>query len=127
MRISDWSSDVCSSDLGLDRPYPPENTDLLEEITQGAGIAVSEMPFGWEPRARDFPRRNRLIAGISLGIVVVEAAHRSGSLITARLDAEPGRLVFAVPGSPRDPRRHRTHDLFEGGALLTTRPPGHNE
>src|SRR3546814_11550540 len=88
MRISDWSSDVCSSDLGLDRPYPPENTDLLEEITQGAGIAVSEMPFGWEPRARAFPRRNRLIAGISLGIVVVEAAHRSVSLLPARLAGE---------------------------------------
>ncbi|MCJ9724776.1 DNA-protecting protein DprA, partial [Agrobacterium sp. BETTINA12B] len=67
---------------GLDQPYPPENVGLLNEIWDGNGLVVSEMPFGWEPRARDFPRRNRLIAGISLGLVVVEAATRSGSLIT---------------------------------------------
>ena len=105
---------------GLDQPYPPENTGLLEEITQGAGLAVSEMPFGWEPRARDFPRRNRLIAGISLGVVVVEAAHRSGSLITARLASDLGRLVFAVPGSPLDPRCHGTNGLLKDGAIVTT-------
>jgi DNA processing protein len=68
---------------GLDKPYPPENIGLLGELTDGQGLAVSEMPFGWEPRARDFPRRNRLIAGMALGLVVVEAAVRSGSLITA--------------------------------------------
>lgn len=83
---------------GLDRPYPPENLGLLQEIVSGEGLAVSEMPFGWEPRARDFPRRNRLVAGISLGVAIVEAANRSGSLITARYAADFGRLVFAVPG-----------------------------
>ena len=105
---------------GLDQPYPPENVPLLEEITSGAGLAVSEMPFGWEPRARDFPRRNRLIAGISLGVVVVEAAERSGSLITARLAGDFGRLVFAVPGSPLDPRCQGTNSLLKQGATVTT-------
>ncbi|WP_105386031.1 DNA-processing protein DprA [Neorhizobium alkalisoli] len=105
---------------GLDHPYPPENIPLLEEITDGAGLAVSEMPFGWEPRARDFPRRNRLIAGISLGVVVVEAAERSGSLITARIATDFGRLVFAVPGSPLDPRCHGTNGLLKQGATVTT-------
>ncbi|OHV76415.1 DNA-processing protein DprA [Rhizobium sp. LCM 4573] len=105
---------------GLDQPYPPENVPLLQEITSGAGLAVSEMPFGWEPRARDFPRRNRLIAGISLGVVVVEAAERSGSLITARLAGDFGRLVFAVPGSPLDPRCEGTNNLLKQGATVTT-------
>ncbi len=105
---------------GLDQPYPPENGALLEEITDGAGLGVSEMPFGWEPRARDFPRRNRLIAGISLGVVVVEAAERSGSLITARMASDFGRLVFAVPGSPLDPRCHGTNGLLKQGAIVTT-------
>ncbi|MGF9562218.1 DNA-processing protein DprA [Neorhizobium sp. JUb45] len=105
---------------GLDRPYPPENLALLDDITKGCGLAVSEMPFGWEPRARDFPRRNRLIAGISLGVVVVEAAERSGSLITARMAADFGRLVFAVPGSPLDPRCHGTNHLLKEGATITT-------
>lgn len=105
---------------GLDRPYPPENLALLDEITSGSGLAVSEMPFGWEPRSRDFPRRNRLIAGISLGIVVVEAAERSGSLITARMAADFGRLVFAVPGSPLDPRCQGTNGLLKQGAIITT-------
>lgn len=105
---------------GLDQPYPPENIPLLDEIVSGEGLAVSEMPFGWEPRARDFPRRNRLIAGISLGVVVVEAAQRSGSLITARMAADFGRLVFAVPGSPLDPRCHGTNALLKQGAIVTT-------
>ncbi|MBP2560979.1 DNA processing protein [Neorhizobium galegae] len=105
---------------GLDQPYPPENVPLLDEITEGAGLAVSEMPFGWEPRARDFPRRNRLISGISLGVVVVEAAERSGSLITARMATDFGRLVFAVPGSPLDPRCHGTNGLLKQGAIVTT-------
>ncbi|TRL43467.1 DNA-processing protein DprA [Rhizobium straminoryzae] len=105
---------------GLDQPYPPENVPLLDEITGGHGLSVSEMPFGWEPRARDFPRRNRLIAGISLGVVVVEAAARSGSLITARLAGDFGRLVFAVPGSPLDPRCEGTNGLLKQGATVTT-------
>ena len=105
---------------GLDQPYPPENIGLLQEICEGRGLAISEMPFGWEPRARDFPRRNRLIAGVALGVVVVEAASRSGSLITARLAGEFGRLVFAVPGSPLDPRCHGTNGLLKDGAIVTT-------
>ena len=105
---------------GLDRPYPPENAALYDRITGGEGLAISEMPFGWEPRARDFPRRNRLIAGISLGLVVVEAARRSGSLITARRAADFGRLVFAVPGSPLDPRAAGCNALLKDGATVTT-------
>lgn len=107
---------------GLDKPYPPENIELLREIWDGRGLAISEMPFGWEARARDFPRRNRLIAGVSLGVVVVEAAARSGSLITARLAGDFGRLVFAVPGSPLDPRCEGTNGLLKDGATVTTRP-----
>lgn len=107
---------------GLDRPYPPENVGLLQEITSGAGLAISEMPFGWEPRARDFPRRNRIIAGVSLGVAIIEAASRSGSLITARYAADFGRLVFAVPGSPLDPRCHGTNDLLKQGAIVATSP-----
>lgn len=91
-------------------------------MTEGQGLAVSEMPFGWEPRARDFPRRNRLIAGMSLGLVVVEAAVRSGSLITARNAADFGRLVFAVPGSPLDPRCEGTNGLLKDGATIVTTP-----
>ncbi|HTO33511.1 MAG TPA: DNA-processing protein DprA [Pararhizobium sp.] len=105
---------------GLDQPYPPENVGLLDDITAGNGLAISEMPFGWEPRARDFPRRNRLIAGVSLGLLVVEAASRSGSLITARYAGDFGRLVFAVPGSPLDPRCHGTNGLLKDGAIVTT-------
>ncbi|MCD7108793.1 DNA-processing protein DprA [Rhizobium sp. DKSPLA3] len=105
---------------GIDKPYPPENVPLLDEITAGHGLAITEMPFGWEPRARDFPRRNRLIAGVALGLAVVEAASRSGSLITARYAADFGRLVFAVPGSPLDPRCHGTNGLLKDGAVVTT-------
>jgi DNA processing protein len=105
---------------GLDRPYPPENTDLCEEIAAHGGAVVSEMPFGWEPRAQDFPRRNRIVAGMALGLVVVEAAKRSGSLISARLAGEMGRLVFAVPGSPLDPRAAGANGLLKDGAILVT-------
>jgi DNA processing protein len=104
---------------GHDRIYPAEHEDLLHAMLQ-SGAAISEMPLGHVPRARDFPRRNRLISGVALGVVVVEAAHRSGSLITARIAAEQGREVFAVPGSPLDPRAAGTNDLIKQGATLTT-------
>jgi len=104
---------------GHDRIYPAEHVPLLESILPH-GAAVSEMPLGWEPRARDFPRRNRLISGLSLGVVVVEAARRSGSLITARLALEQGREVFAVPGSPLDPRADGANSLLKQGATLVT-------
>jgi DNA processing protein len=105
---------------GHDRIYPPEHEDLLAAILDSGGAAISEMPMGHVPRARDFPRRNRLISGAALGVVVVEAALRSGSLITARIAAEQGREVFAVPGSPLDPRAAGTNDLIKQGATLTT-------
>jgi DNA processing protein len=105
---------------GHDKIYPPEHEDLLAEMIEAGGAAISEMPLGHAPRARDFPRRNRLISGMALGVVVVEAAHRSGSLITARTAAEQGREVFAVPGSPLDPRAAGTNDLIKQGAMLTT-------
>jgi DNA processing protein len=104
---------------GLDRPYPPENADLAAAITE-RGAIVSEMPFGWEPRARDFPRRNRLVAGLALGLGVIEAAKRSGSLISARLAGEMGRIVFAVPGSPLDPRAAGSNRLLKDGAAIVT-------
>ncbi|MBV8699030.1 MAG: DNA-protecting protein DprA [Bradyrhizobium sp.] len=104
---------------GHDKIYPPEHQDLLASIL-GPGAAITEMPLGHEPRARDFPRRNRLISGSALGVVIVEAAHRSGSLITARMAAEQGREVFAVPGSPLDPRAAGTNDLIKQGATLVT-------
>ncbi|PRD41969.1 DNA-protecting protein DprA [Phyllobacterium phragmitis] len=105
---------------GLDKPYPPENMHLYNAIPEKNGVLISEMPMGWEPRARDFPRRNRIIAGISLGLVVIEAADRSGSLISARLAGEMGRLLFAVPGSPLDPRSAGTNRLLKNGAILVT-------
>lgn len=104
---------------GHDRIYPPEHADLLAALLEHGG-AISEMPLGHVPRAHDFPRRNRLISGAALGVVVVEAAHRSGSLITARMAAEQGREVFAVPGSPLDPRAAGTNDLIKQGATLIT-------
>lgn len=104
---------------GHDRIYPSEHEDLLAAVLEDGG-AISEMPMGHVPRARDFPRRNRLISGIALGVVVIEAAHRSGSLITARIAAEQGREVFAVPGSPLDPRAAGTNDLIKQGAALIT-------
>jgi DNA processing protein len=104
---------------GQDRVYPAEHISLLDAILP-AGTALSEMPLGWEPRAADFPRRNRLISGLSLGVVIVEAAKRSGSLITARCALEQGREVFAVPGSPLDPRAEGTNGLIKQGAALVT-------
>ncbi|WP_455482559.1 DNA-processing protein DprA [Bartonella sp. B35(2025)] len=107
---------------GIDHIYPPENKKLYEDIIANDGAIISEMPIAWKPRAIDFPRRNRIIAGLSLGLLVVEAAMRSGSLITARQAAEMGRLIFAIPGSPLDPRSVGTNSLIKDGALLTTHP-----
>ncbi|SEQ47133.1 DNA processing protein [Devosia sp. YR412] len=105
---------------GFDKIYPDENIPLAHDILDQGGALLTEMPLGWEPRARDFPRRNRLVSGLSLGIVVVEAAKRSGSLITARLALEQNRDVFAVPGSPLDPRAEGGNALIQQGARLIT-------
>ena len=104
---------------GIDIVYPPENEELQHAIGE-RGLLLSERSPGFSPRGKDFPRRNRLISGISLGVVVVEAAERSGSLITARLAGEQGREVFAVPGSPLDPRSAGTNNLLKQGACLVT-------
>ena len=104
---------------GHDHIYPPEHVPLLEQFLPN-GAAITEMPLGWEPRAQEFPRRNRLISGLALGVVIVEAARRSGSLITARMALEQGREVFAVPGSPLDPRCEGTNGLLKQGATLVT-------
>jgi DNA processing protein len=103
---------------GLDVAYPTENTNLQRLIGE-RGAVITEAAPGTQPQARHFPRRNRLIAGLSLGVVVVEAARRSGSLITARIAQELGREVFAVPGSPLDPRARGGNDLLRDGAILT--------
>ena len=102
---------------GVDVAYPADNAELMERIAE-TGAIVSERPLGAVPQARHFPRRNRLISGLSLGVVVVEAAPQSGSLITARLAAEQGREVMAVPGSPLDPRHRGTNQLLRDGATL---------
>ena len=102
---------------GVDVVYPPENEALYKSICEH-GAALSEIPLGVVPQARHFPRRNRLISGLSLGVVVVEAAKRSGSLITARFAGDQGREVFAVPGSPLDPRAGGCNRLIREGALL---------
>ena len=104
---------------GLDQPYPPENAALQARIAAEGGAVLAEAPLGTAPLARHFPRRNRIVAGLSLGVVVVEAAPRSGSLITARLALEAGRELFAVPGSPLDPRCRGSNDLIRQGAHLT--------
>lgn len=104
---------------GHDCIYPAEHVELVETLVVD-GAAISEMPLGWEPRAHDFPRRNRLISGLSIGVIIVEAARRSGSLITARLAGEQGREVFAVPGSPLDPRCEGTNGLLKQGAIPVT-------
>ena len=105
---------------GLGNIYPAEHEALLEQILEH-GAAISEMPFGWEARGRDFPRRNRIVAGLCRAIVVVEAARRSGSLITAKFAAEAGREIFAVPGSPLDPRAEGANDLLRDGATFCTK------
>lgn len=102
---------------GVDDIYPSENAGLYAQIVE-RGCVVSESPMGARAQARDFPRRNRIISGLSRGVIVVEAELRSGSLITARLAAEQGRDVFAVPGSPLDPRSKGPNDLLRQGAIL---------
>ncbi|MDP4022219.1 DNA-processing protein DprA [Methylobacterium sp. NEAU 140] len=103
---------------GQDRIYPANHAALVDAILDAGGAVLAEMPMGWEPRGRDFPRRNRIISGLAYGTIVVEAARRSGSLITARYALEQGREVFAVPGSPLDPRAEGTNDLIRQGATL---------
>jgi DNA processing protein len=103
---------------GVDVVYPEENRGLYQALA-AEGAVVAELPLGIEPQARHFPRRNRIISGMALGVVVVEAAARSGSLITARFALEQGREVFAVPGSPLDPRSRGANDLLRNGATLT--------
>ena len=104
---------------GIDHVYPRENARLMEEIAE-KGLLVTEMTPGTAPRAEFFPRRNRIVSGISFGVFVVEAAFRSGSLITARLAGEQGREVFAAPGSPMDPRAAGTNRLIRDGATMVT-------
>jgi DNA processing protein len=105
---------------GVDVIYPQEHRALYDRLVE-MGCVLSDMPLGLEPFSKLFPRRNRLISGLSLGIVVVEAALQSGSLITARMALDQGREVFAVPGSPLDPRSTGTNDLIRQGAVLTER------
>lgn len=104
---------------GVDFFYPPEHRDLQARIARD-GVIATELPAGYEPKGRDFPRRNRIISGLSLGVVVIEAARRSGSLVTARYAAEQGRDVFAVPGHPLDPRAEGTNGLLKDGATIVT-------
>lgn len=104
---------------GIDVVYPPENAGLHEAIGE-RGLLISERDMGFQPRGPDFPRRNRIISGMSCGVIVVEAARRSGSLITARMAGEQGREVFAVPGNPLDPRAQGTNGLLRDGANIVT-------
>ena len=106
---------------GIDNIYPPENADLQREIGE-RGCLVTENPPGFVPRAQDFPRRNRIISGLSMGVLIVEAARRSGTLITARMAGEQGREVFAIPGHPLDPRAEGTNALIKSGATMVTEP-----
>ena len=106
---------------GIDVVYPRENTELHREIA-ARGCIIAEQPFGTQPQARHFPRRNRIISGMSHGVLVMEATPKSGSLITARMAAEQGREVFAIPGSPLDPRARGTNNLIREGAMLVESP-----
>jgi DNA processing protein len=112
------SGSVAAVAGGADIVYPEENRGLYDALCE-RGAVVAELPLGTEPQARHFPRRNRIISGMALGVVVVEAAAKSGSLITARFALEQGREVFAVPGSPLDPRARGANDLLRNGASLT--------
>jgi DNA processing protein len=103
---------------GVDHIYPSQNANLANAIIDNGGALISEMPLGRQPTARDFPRRNRIVSGMSLGVIVVEAAIRSGSLITARLASEQNREVMAIPGFPLDPRAEGGNKLIRDGATL---------
>lgn len=102
---------------GIDHIYPPENKELFKKIAE-QGLVIAELPVGEQPLGRHFPQRNRIISGLSLGTIVVEASMKSGSLITARFAAEHNREVFAVPGFPLDPRAQGTNHLIKEGAHL---------
>lgn len=102
---------------GIDVVYPAENQELYDQIGE-MGLIIAEQPVDTKPQGRHFPRRNRLISGLSLGVIDIEAAQRSGSLITARMALEQGREVMAVPGSPLDPRCRGSNDLIRLGAVL---------
>ncbi|CAM5766890.1 DNA processing protein DprA [Labrys miyagiensis] len=102
---------------GLGKIYPPQHEGLVRDIV-GTGAVISEAPFDWVATARDFPKRNRIVSGLALGVVVIEAAMKSGSLITARLAVEQGRELMAVPGSPLDPRHDGCNKLIREGATL---------
>ncbi|MGC6471718.1 MAG: DNA-processing protein DprA [Parvibaculales bacterium] len=105
---------------GVDNVYPNENAELYDRLKQ-EGLIMSENALGTKPLAHYFPRRNRIISGLSLGVIVTEAALRSGSLITARFTGEQGREIFAVPGSPLDPRCRGANNLIrQGGTLVET-------
>jgi DNA processing protein len=106
---------------GPDNIYPPEHAILQQRIAE-EGCLVTENPPGFAPRAQDFPRRNRIISGLALAVLIVEAARRSGTLVTARMAGEQGREVFAVPGHPLDPRAEGTNSLLKSGATLVTEP-----
>jgi DNA processing protein len=116
-----WTGTVAVLAGGLDNVYPPEHAELQARIGE-VGCLVSENAPGFVPRAQDFPRRNRIVSGISLAVLIVEAARRSGTLITARTAAEQGREVFAVPGHPLDPRAEGTNRLIKNGATMATEP-----
>jgi DNA processing protein len=106
---------------GPDNIYPPEHAALQQRIAV-EGCLVTENPPGFSPRAQDFPRRNRIVSGLALGVLIVEAARRSGTLVTARMAGEQGREVFAIPGHPLDPRAEGTNGLIKAGATLVTEP-----
>lgn len=116
--VADGGGTVAVVGTGLDRVYPARHHALAHRMASGAGLIVSEYPLGTPPLRENFPRRNRLIAGLSLGTLVVEAAVQSGSLITARLAAECGREVFAIPGSIHSPQARGCHLLIKQGAKL---------
>ena len=116
--ISAGGKTIAVTGTGLDRVYPARNKMLAHEIVETGGALVSEFPIGTPPLANHFPRRNRIVSGLALGVLVIEAARRSGSLITARLAAEQGREVFAIPGSIHNPLAKGCHRLIRQGAKL---------